>query len=105
MINKFYSTKFLGKFNHAIYKEDGTPWTQEEYSNVILIFEGPDGKNGQLCPSHLNRRYVTAELGSQGQPLYYLWDHHQHEQEIKKFTKISYEDLLKQVKIPLLKRK
>ena len=105
MTNTFYKTKFLGKCNYAIYKEDGTPWTQEEYRNIITIFEGPGANHSQLCPSHLNRRYVTDEIREKDRALYYLWSHYQHEKELKEFTKISYKELLKQVKIWLLKRK
>ena len=99
-----FNTKFLGKCNYAVYKEDGTPWTKEEYSTVITLFEGPGANTRQLCPSHLKRQYVTDEIWEKDRALYYLWSHYQHEKELVGFTKISYEKLLKQSKIPILKR-
>ena len=105
MTNISYNTRFLNKCNYAIYKEDGKPWTQEEYRIIIAIFEGPGTSHSLLCFSHLKRRYVTDEIREKGRPLYYLWSHYQHEKELKGFIKISYEELVKQVKIPLLKRK
>ena len=100
-----FNTKFLGKRKYAVYKQDGTPWTQEEYSTVITLFEGPGANDEQLCSSHLKRQYITDEIWEKGRALYYLWSHYQHEQELKSFTKISYEELLKQSKMPLLKRR
>ena len=100
-----FNTKFLGKCNYAVYKQDKTPWTQEEYSTVITLFEGPGANDEQLCSSHLKRQYITDEIWEKGRALYYLWSHYQHEQELKSFTKISYEELLKQSKMPLLKRR
>ena len=93
-----FNTRFLGKRKYAVYKQDGTPWTQEEYSTVITLFEGPGANDKPLCPSHLKRQYVTDEIWEKGRALYYLWSHYQHEQELKSFTKISYEELLKQSK-------
>lgn len=100
-----FNTRFLGKRKYAVYKQDETPWTQEEYSTVIALFEGPGANDKLLCSSHLNRQYVTDEIWEKGRALYYLWSHYQHEQELKSFTKISYEELLKQSKMPLLKRR
>ena len=100
-----FNTKFLDKCNYAVYKQDKTPWTQKEYSTVITLFEGPGANDEPLCSSHLKRQYVTDEIREKGRALYYLWSHYQHEQELKSFTKISYEELLKQSKMPLLKRK
>ena len=100
-----FNTKFLGKCDYAVYKEDGTPWTQEEYSTVIALFEGPGANDRLLCPSHLKRQYITDEIREKVRAMYYSWSHYQHESELKSFTKISYEELLKQSKIPLLKRR
>ena len=99
-----FNTKFLGKCNYAVYKEDGTPWTKEEYSTVITLFEGPGATDGLLCHSHSKRQYITDEIWEKGRALYYVWSHYQHEKELTGFTKISYEELLKQSKIPILKR-
>ena len=32
-------SRFKGKTHFAIFKEDGTPWTQEEYDIVTTAFE------------------------------------------------------------------
>ena len=42
-----FNTKFLGKRKYAVYKEDGTPWTQKEYTTVINLFEG-HGSNQKM---------------------------------------------------------
>ena len=78
-----FNTRFLGKCNYAVYKEDKTPWTQEEYSTVIALFEGPGANDRPQYPSHLERQYVTDEIWEKGRALYYLWSHYQHEQDLK----------------------
>ena len=40
--------RFKGLQDYAIYKKDGTPWTQEEYSTVITLFEGPGANDEPL---------------------------------------------------------
>ena len=68
-----FNTKFLGKRKYAVCKKDGTPWTQEEYSTVIALFEGPGANDRLLCPSHLKHQYITDEIWEKGRALYYLW--------------------------------
>ena len=34
-----FNTRFLGKRKYAVYKQDGTRWTQEEYGTVVNLFE------------------------------------------------------------------
>ena len=103
-----FNTKFLGKRKYAVYKQDGTPWTQEEYNNVILIFQGA------ISTEELFRKSISALGAAQTYILdspdeiearYHYWYDQQREQDLKSFTKISYEELLKQSKMPLLKRR
>ena len=97
-----FNTKFLGKRKYAVYKQDGTPWTQEEYGTVINLFEGQDSDQKCLNFDALSRKYIADNIDGNS-PMYYVWCFT--ERELKSFTKISYEELLKQSKIPLLKRK
>ena len=103
-----FNTKFLNKRKYAVYKQDKTPWTQEEYNNVILIFEGPTSTIEllRMCAIDLGAALTYISDFPDGiNARYHLWYNQQREQELKSFTKISYEELLKQSKIPLLKRR
>ena len=97
-----FNTKFLGKRKYAVYKEDGTPWTQREYGIVVNLFENHKVNLECLNSDALIRKYISDKI-NEGRPMYYVWS--VTEQGLKGFTKISYEELLKQSKIPLLKRK
>ena len=97
-----FNTKFLGKRKYAVYKQDGTHWTQEEYKIVINLFEGHNSDQKCLNFSHLLRKYIADKI-DENWPMYYVWCFT--EQDLKSLTKISYEELLKQSKIPLLKRR
>ena len=98
-----FNTKFLGKRKYAVYKQDGTPWTQKEYKTVVNLFEGHD--SDQECFDDyipLLRKYIADKI-NENRPMYHVWSFA--ERELTGLTKISYEDLLKQSKIPLLKRR
>ncbi len=102
-----FNTKFLGKRKYAVCKKDGTHWTQEEYDNVISIFQGVDVvKNSfQFLNVYKNTLTYISDSVDEAKARYHLWYDQQKEQDLKSFTKISYEELLKQSKMPLLKRK
>ena len=102
-----FNTKFLGKRKYAVCKKDGTHWTQEEYDNVISIFQGVVVvKNSfQFLNVYKNTLTYISDSVDEAKARYHLWYDQQTEQELKSFTKISYEELLKQSKIPLLKRR
>ena len=102
-----FNTKFLGKRKYAVYKQDGTPWTQEEYNNVISIFEGIDATIGlfPFLEYYKNTQTYISDSIDEIKARYNLWRDQQTEQGLKNFTKISYEELLKQSKMPLLKRR
>ena len=99
-----FNTKFLGKRKYAVYKQDGTPWTQEEYGTVVSLFENHNGNQKCLNFAALIRKYIADRI-DENSPMYYLWYDQQKECKLKSFTKISYEELLKQSKIPLPKRR
>ena len=97
-----FNTKFLGKRKYAVYKQDGTRWTQEEYTTVVNLFEGHNSAQECFDSSHLLRKYIADKI-DENWPMYYVWSFT--EQDLESFTKISYEELLKQSKMPLLKRR
>ena len=97
-----FNTRFLGKRKYAVYKQDGTPWTQEEYTTVVNLFERHDSDQSCLSSVSLLRKYIADKI-DENRPMYHVWSFT--ECELIDFTKISYEELLKQSKMPLLKRK
>ena len=97
-----FNTKFLGKCKYAVYKQDGTPWTQEEYGTVVKLFENHNANQECLRIEHLARKYIS-DTTNEDRPMYHVWSFT--EQYLESFTKISYEDLLKQSKMPILKRR
>ena len=96
------NTKFLGKRKYAVYKQDGTPWTQEEYGTVVSLFENHNINQKCLNSDALARKYISDKT-DENSPMYHVWSFT--ECELIDFTKISYEELLKQSKMPLLKRR
>ena len=101
-----FNTKFLGKRKYAVYKQDGTPWTQEEFTNVVLIFEGAAFTERLFRISIIGATLTyISDFTDEVKARYHLWYDQQREQELKSFTKISYEELLKQSKMSLLKRR
>ena len=97
-----FNTKFLGKRKYAVYKQDGTPWTQEEYGTVVNLFEKHGSNQECLDFDTLIRKYIADKI-DENSPMYHVWSFTEH--ELESFTKISYEELLKQSKMPLLKRR
>ena len=97
-----FNTKFLGKRKYVVYKQDGTRWTQEEYGTVVNLFEKPGSNQKCLNSNALIRKYISDKI-NEDRPMYHVWS--VTEQRLEGFTKISYEELLKQSKMPLLKRR
>ena len=97
-----FNTKFLGKRKYAVYKQDGTPWTQKEYGTVVSLFETHNGNQERLNSDALIRKYISDKI-NENRPMYHVWS--VTEQRLEGFTKISYEELLKQSKMPILKRR
>jgi hypothetical protein len=97
-----FNTKFLGKRKYAVYKQDGTRWTQEEYGTVVNLFEKPGSNQKCLNSDALIRKYISDKI-NEDRPMYHVWS--VTKQRLEGFTKISYEELLKQSRMPLLKRR
>ena len=97
-----FNTRFLGKRKYAVYKQDGTRWTQEEYGTVVNLFENHNVNQECLNFDVLARKYISDKI-DEDRPMYHVWS--VTEQGLEGFTKISYEELLKQSKMPLLKRR
>ena len=97
-----FNTRFLGKRKYAVYKQDGTRWTQEEYGTVVNLFEKPGSNQKCLNSDALIHKYISDKT-DEDRPMYHVWGFT--ECELIDFTKISYEELLKQSKMPLLKRR
>ena len=97
-----FNTRFLGKRKYAVYKQDGTRWTQEEYGTVVNLFEKHGSNQKCLNSDALARKYISDKI-DEDRPMYHVWS--VTEQRLEGFTKISYEELLKQSKMPLLKRR
>ncbi len=97
-----FNTRFLGKRKYAVYKQDKTPWTQEEYKTVINLFEKHGSDQECLELDALIRKYIADKI-DEDRPMYHVWS--VTEQRLEGFTKISYEELLKQSRMPLLKRR
>ena len=97
-----FNTRFLRKRKYAVYKQDGTPWTQEEYGTVVNLFEKHNVNQKCLNSDALIHKYISDKI-DENRPMYHVWSFT--ECELIDFTKISYEELLKQSKMPLLKRK
>ena len=62
-----FNTKFLGKRKYAVYKQDGTPWTQEEYGTVVNLFEGHNSNQECLNSANLLRKYIADKIDETGQ--------------------------------------
>ena len=97
-----FNTKFLDKRKYAVYKQDKTPWTQKEYGIVVSLFENHNVNQECLDSDTLARKYISDKI-DEDRPMYHVWSYT--EQHLESFTKISYEELLKQSKMPLLKRR
>ena len=101
-----FNTKFLGKRKYAVYKQDGTRWTQEEYTNDVSIFQGATSTERLFRISALGAALTyISDSSDEIEARYHYWYDQQKEQDLKSFTKVSYEELLKQSKMPLLKRR
>ena len=101
-----FNTRFLGKRKYAVYKQDGAPWTQGEYTNVVSIFQGTTSTERLFRISALGAALTyISDSSDEIEARYHYWYDQQREQGLKCFTKISYEELLKQSRMSLLKRR
>ena len=62
-----FNTKFLGKRKYAVYKQDGTPWTQKEYTTVVNLFEKHGSNQECLDFDTLIRKYIADKIDETAQ--------------------------------------
>lgn len=95
--------RFKGLQDYAIYKKDGTPWTQEEYDIVTTAFEDPD-------PYHIEQEEASLKCiyynyFAEGDK-YHLWATQKRSTfNFNSFTVLEYNDFLKQLNPPIQRRK
>ena len=95
--------RFKGLQDYAIYKKDGTPWTQEEYDIVTTAFEDPDPF--LIVPEEDELKYLFYNFDAIGDK-YHLWTKQKHPAfTLTGFTVLEYNDFLKQLNPPIQRRK
>ena len=95
--------KFKGLQDYAIYKKDGTPWTQEEYDIVTTAFENPD--HFLIGPEEAELKYLFYDFDAIGDK-YHLWfSQAYYTFSLTGFTVLEYNDFLKQLNPPIQRRK
>ena len=96
-------SRFKGKTNFAIFKEDGTPWTQEEYDIVTTAFEDPDPFT--IAAEETELTYIFYNRFANGEK-YHLWFSQPYSTfSLTGFTVLEYNDFLKQLNPPIQRRK
>ena len=96
-------SRFKGKTNFAIFKEDGTPWTQEEYDIVTTAFEDPDPF--PIAAEEAELTYLFYNHFANGDK-YHLWVSQTYPTfTLTGFTVLEYNDFLKQLNPPIQRRK
>ena len=95
--------KFKGLQDYAIFKEDGTPWTQEEYDIVTTAFE--DADPFPIAAEEAELTYLFYNHFAEGEK-YHLWASQKRPAfTLTGFTVLEYNDFLKQLKPPIQRRK
>ena len=96
-------SRFKGKTHFAVFKEDGTPWTQEEYDIVTTAFEDPEPF--LIVPEEAALKYLYYDHFANGEK-YHLWyDQRRLRIILTDFTVLGYNDFLKQLNTPIQRRK
>lgn len=96
-------SRFKGTTHFAIFKEDGTPWTQEEYDIVTTAFEDPDPF--YIDPEEAELKYIYYNQHANGDK-YHLWcDQKRLGIILTDFTVLGYNELFKQLNPPIQRRK
>ena len=95
--------RFKGLQDYAIYKKDGTPWTQEEYDIVTTAFENPDPF--PIAAEEAELTYLFYNHFADGEK-YHLWFSQTYPTfSLTGFTVLEYNDFLKQLNPPIQRRK
>ena len=96
--------RFKGLQDYAIYKKDGTPWTQEEYDIVITAFEDPDPF--YIDPEEAELKYIYYSDSSNDNEKYHVWCRQEEPSfTLTGFTVLEYNDFLKLLNPPIQRRK
>ena len=96
-------SRFKGTTNFAIFKEDGTPWTQEEYDIVTTAFEDPDPYT--IITEETELKYIYYNQHADGDK-YHVWEKQKRLAfTLTDFTVLGYNDFLKQLNPPIQRRK
>ena len=96
-------SRFKGTTNFAIFKEDRTPWTQEEYDIVTTAFEDPEPYT--IIAEEAELKYIYYNQHANGEK-YHLWyDQKRSGLTLTDFTVLEYSDFLKQLNPPIQRRK
>ena len=96
-------SRFKGKTHFAIFKEDGTPWTQEEYDIVTTAFEDPEPFH--IAAEEAELTYLFYNHFANGEK-YHLWVSQTYPTfSLTGFTVLEYNDFLKQLNPPIQRRK
>lgn len=96
--------KFKGLQYYAIFKEDGTPWTQEEYDIVTTAFEDPEPF--YIDPEEAELKYIHYRDFANDNEKYHIWQKQEESSfTLTDFTVLGYNDFLKQLNPPIQRRK
>ena len=97
-------SRFKGKTNFAIFKEDGTPWTQEEYDIVTTAFEDPEPF--LIIPEEAALKYLYYNDFANNNEKYHIWQRQEEPSfTLTGFTVLGYNDFLKQLNPPIQRRR
>ena len=96
-------SRFKGKTHFAIFKEDGTPWTQEEYDIVTTAFENPVPY--YIGTEEATLKYIYYDSTANGEKYHFWFEQETTAFTLTDFTVLGYNDFLKQLNPPIQRRK
>ena len=97
-------SRFKGKTHFAIFKEDGTPWTQEEYDIVTTAFEDPEPF--LIIPEEAALKYLYYNDFANNNEKYHIWQRQEEPSfTLTGFTVLGYNDFLKHLNPPIQRRR
>ena len=97
-------SRFKGKTHFAIFKEDGTPWIQEEYDIVTTAFEDPEPF--LIIPEEAALKYLYYNDFANNNEKYHIWQRQKEPSfTLTGFTVLGYNDFLKQLNPPIQRRR
>lgn len=95
--------RFKGLQDYAIFKEDGTPWTQEEYDIVTTTFEDSDFY--PIGTEEATLKYIYYDGTANGEKYHFWYEQTSQSFTLTGFTVLGYNDFLKQLNPPIQRRK